>query len=203
MFVDSARGNWYAAIAVRSSSILIMCPTIRFRTVAALRRYCGRSQRTAEIPPSRATTSVWRWHPVFSSTPEPAHERYLAKRRCPPRDRPRFSGDGFGFGGSTNSATNYTGAGFNTSGVTDNQPHAYQALANGTGTSSNISVDGTTTTGSSGTAAFAGSVRFGTDASSNRLNGYICAAVVYSGTSANITASQTGMSSTLHTNWGF
>jgi hypothetical protein len=113
------------------------------------------------------------------------------------------NGDGFGFANATNSATNYTGTGFNASGVTDNQPHAYQALANGTGTSSNISVDGTTTPGSSGTAAFAGGVRFGTDAFSNRMNGYICAAVVYSGSAANITASQGGMNSTLHTNWGF
>jgi hypothetical protein len=113
------------------------------------------------------------------------------------------NGDGFGFANATNSATNYTGTGFNASGVTDNQPHAYQALANGTGTSSNISVDGTTTTGSSGTAAFAGGVRFGTDVFSNRMNGYICAAEVYSGSAANITASQAGMNSTLHTNWGF
>jgi hypothetical protein len=111
------------------------------------------------------------------------------------------NGDGFGFANAASSATNYTGTGFNASGVTDNQPHAYQALANGTGTSSNISVDGTTTSGASGAAAFGSNV--GTDIFSNRLNGYICTTVVYSGSAANITASQAGMNSTLHTNWGF
>lgn len=83
----------------------------------------------------------------------------------------------------------------------DSSPHSFQGICNGGGTASSVTVDGSTTTGATGSNAASGTIRIGTTSGNLRLTGNLTEAGLWSGafSAGNLSA----MNSNQRAYWGF